>query len=251
MGSNTFKVKEIGQGKVPLWKQYAALSLGKTDFLSLLKYELVLLLCNGLPGALGLFLRGKLYPKILGSVGKGVVFGANLTLRHPHKIRIGDNAIIDDNCVLDAKGENNKGITIGDGVFIGRNSILNCKDGDMEIHSKANLGANCIFFSWNQLVVGRGTMIAAYSYLMSGGRYDYRSNTPLAEQSSYSKGPTIIGSNCWLGTKAVVLDNVVIGDSSVVGAGAVVTKNVPSQAIVMGIPAKIVNYINTDEAVRS
>ena len=40
---------------------------------------------------------------------------------------------IDDNCLLDAKGESNRGIRIGDGVFIGRNTILSCKNGDIEL----------------------------------------------------------------------------------------------------------------------
>ncbi len=62
------------------------------------------------PGALGLFLRSKLYPLILGSVGRNVVFGVNVTLRHPHKIHIGDNVVIDDQCCLDAKGTDNRGI---------------------------------------------------------------------------------------------------------------------------------------------
>ena len=44
-----------------------------------------------------------------------------------------DNVVIDDNCLLDAKGESNRGIRIGDGVFIGRNTILSCKNGDIEL----------------------------------------------------------------------------------------------------------------------
>ena len=77
------------------------------------------------------FLRGKLYPLILGRVGRNVVFGANVTLRHPHKIAIGDNVVIDDQCCLDAKGTDNRGIVIGNGVFVGRNTILSCKNGDI------------------------------------------------------------------------------------------------------------------------
>ena len=72
-----------------------------------------------MPGALGLLLRSKLYPRLLGRTGRNVTFGVNVVLRHPHKIRIGDNVVIDDGCCLDAKGTDNEGITIGDGVFVG------------------------------------------------------------------------------------------------------------------------------------
>ncbi len=242
MDSAKFKVKDISQSKTPKWQQYAAITIGKIDGLSLLKYELIILLCNDLPGALGLYLRSKLYPSLLGAVGKNVIFGRGISLRHPHKICIGDNVIIDDNCLLDAKGHENSGITIGDGAFIGRNAIVYCKNGDIDIQSRVNLGSNCQLFSAKKLVIGQGTLIAAYSYMMSGGRYQYQSEVPLAEQSSYSEGPTVIGNNCWIGAKCVVLDSVSVGDNAVIGAGAIVTKDIPTNAIAMGIPAKVVDH---------
>ena len=64
-----------------------------------------MLIAQWVPGALGLALRKTLYPLLLGACGRGVVFGQNVVLRHPHKIRIGDNVVIDDNCLLDAKGD--------------------------------------------------------------------------------------------------------------------------------------------------
>ncbi|MGB3298854.1 MAG: acyltransferase [Phormidesmis sp.] len=251
MESGKFKVREFGEAKTPKWKQYAALTIGTTSVGSLIQFELISLLCSNLPGALGLLLRSKLYPALLGEVGKNVVFGRGVTLRHPGKIKIGSNVIIDDNCVLDAKGENNAGISIGDGVFIGRNTILYCKNGDIDIQAKVNIGANCEVYSKRRLVIGKGTLIAAYNYIMSGGQYDYLSAIPLADQSSYSKGPTLIGENCWIGAKGVVLDGVSIGDNVIVGAGAIVTKDLPTNAIAMGIPAKVVDYKKVPEAVPS
>ncbi len=80
------------------------------------------MLAQARAGALGLALRKALYPLLLGSCGRNVVFGQNVVLRHPHKIHIGSNVVVDDNCLLDAKGESNRGIRIGSGVFIGRNT---------------------------------------------------------------------------------------------------------------------------------
>ena len=110
---------------------------------------------NRVPGALGLVLRKMLYPRLLGACGRNVVFGQNVVLRHPHKIRIGDNVVIDDNCLLDAKGDRNGGIAIGDGVFVGRNSILSCKDGDITLDDGANIGFNCEIFSASHVRIGR------------------------------------------------------------------------------------------------
>lgn len=238
MGQGSFKVKKISAGRVSRWRQYAQLVVGKTDLVSLLKYEVITCFFGNLPGALGLYLRGRTYPLILGAVGPNVVFGRGITLRHPHKIRIGRDVIIDDHCMVDAKGQANRGISIGDGAFIGRNSVLYCKDGDIEIQPQVNIGFNCGIFSSHRVIVGRGTMVAAYCYIMSGGSYELNSEGYFAEQDGYAKGPTIIGEGCWLGAKVVVQDGASIGERTVVGTGAVVIKDLPARVVAVGIPAK-------------
>lgn len=221
-------------------QKYQELIIGKTGWGSLIKYELIILLCSTLPGVLGLFLRSKLYPLLLGSCGKGVVFGANVVLRHPHKIHIGDDVVIDDNCLLDAKGVSNKGIQIGNGVFVGRNSILSCKDGDIILEDNVNMGFNCEIFSSSEVVVGRKTMIAAYCYLIAGN-YDTSAGVPFAEQDGFGSGNGVhIGEYAWLAADVKVLDDVVIGEHTVVGAGAVVNRSLPANTLAAGIPAKVI-----------
>src|SRR6188472_640447 len=127
-------------------QKYAALVVGQPGLAALLTYELVVTLSQARAGALGLVMRKALYPLLLGSCGRNVVFGQNVVLRHPHKIHIRDNVVVDDNCLLDAKGQSNNGIRIGSGVFIGRNTILSCKNGDIDIADDANIGFNCELF---------------------------------------------------------------------------------------------------------
>ena len=95
--------------------KYARLVVGRAGWRALLKHEAITLVSQAVPGALGLVLRKLLYPRLLGACGRNVVFGQNVVLRHPGKIRIGDNVVIDDNCLLDAKGDGNGGIEIGSG----------------------------------------------------------------------------------------------------------------------------------------
>ena len=143
--------------------KYSALVVGRPGLGALLKYELVVSLAQARAGALGLALRKLLYPMLLGSCGRNVVFGQNVVLRHPHKIHIGNNVVVDDHCLLDAKGETNRGIRIGDGVFIGRNTILSCKNGDIELADGANLGFNCEVFSASRVTIGKSVLMAAYA----------------------------------------------------------------------------------------
>ena len=220
-------------------EKYAALVVGRPGWGALLKHELIVLASQHVPGALGFVLRKAFYPALLGACGRNVIFGQNVVLRHPHKIRIGDNVVIDDNCLLDAKGESNHGITIGHGVFIGRNSILSCKNGDIELADGVNIGFNCELFSASRVSVGRDTLLAAYCYVI-GGDHDFSDvSRPVIEQGRKSDGVNL-GAGVWLGAGAKLLDGVRVGDGAVIGAGAVVRSDVPAGAIAVGMPAKVV-----------
>jgi acetyltransferase-like isoleucine patch superfamily enzyme len=220
-------------------ERYSALVIGRPGWGALLHYEAVQLFGQHVPGALGLALRKTFFPTLLGACGRNVVFGQNVVLRHPHKIRIGDNVAIDDNCLLDAKGDSNTGITIGSGVFIGRNSILSCKNGDIVLGDGANIGFNCEVFSASRVSIGRETLLAAYCYVI-GGDHDFSDpTTAIVAQGRRSEGVSI-GAGAWLGAGAKILDGVAIGDRAIVGAGAVVRDAVPDGAIAVGIPARVV-----------
>ena len=219
--------------------KYRDLVIGRAGVGPLVAHELVMLLSSWVPGALGLFLRSKLYPLLLGSVGRNVVFGVNVTIRHPHKIAIGDNVVIDDGCCLDAKGTDNTGIAIGTGVFVGRNTILSCKNGDIVIDDHANLGFNCEIFSASRVRVGKHILMAAYTYLVGGDHLYDRTDIPVLQQGRTSRGIEV-DDNVWLGTHVVVTDGSTIGRDAIIGAGAVVVGEIPEFAIAAGIPAKVI-----------
>jgi acetyltransferase-like isoleucine patch superfamily enzyme len=230
---------DLSSARVSAREKYCALIVGQPGWEALLKYELVVMLSQSVPGALGLAMRKGLYPLLLGACGRNVVFGQNVVLRHPHKIHIGDNVVIDDNCLVDAKGTSNAGIRIGSGAFVGRNTILSCKNGDIELGEGANIGFNCEVFSASRVRIGARAMLAAYCYLI-GGDHDFTdASRPVLEQARTSAGISV-GDGAWLGAGAKVLDGVEIGRNAVIGAGAVVRGSVPDRATAVGVPARIV-----------
>ncbi|HXE80002.1 MAG TPA: acyltransferase [Vicinamibacterales bacterium] len=220
-------------------EKYQALVVGRPGWPALIAHELVTLASQSMPGAAGLVLRKVLYPLLLGACGRNVVFGQNVVLRHPHKIRIGDNVVIDDNCLLDAKGDTNAGIRIGSGVFIGRNTILSCKNGDIVLQDGANIGFNCEIFSASTVEIGAQTLMAAYGYVVGGDHEPDDPDRPVLEQGRTSTGIRI-GAGAWLGAGVKVLDGADIGDAAIIGAGAVVTRPVPTRAVAVGVPARVV-----------
>jgi acetyltransferase-like isoleucine patch superfamily enzyme len=219
--------------------KYQALVVGQPGLAALVRHELVTMVAQSMPGAAGLALRKWLYPLLLGACGRNVVFGQHVVLRHPHKIRIGNNVVIDDQCLLDAKGEGNDGIAIGNGVFVGRNTILSCKGGSIALGDGANVGFNCEVFSASRVTIGARTLLAAYCYVI-GGDHEYADPAvPILDQPRSSKG-VAIGAGAWLGAGAKVLDGASVGDGAIVGAGAVVRGAVPAGAIAVGLPARVV-----------
>jgi acetyltransferase-like isoleucine patch superfamily enzyme len=239
--------KELFDERKSKRQRYAELFVGEDGLWALLKYEVVVTCCSWVPGALGLLLRSRLYPTLFARVGRNVTFGQNVVLRHPGKIRVGDNVVIDDNCCLDAKGSDNRGIDIGDRVFVGRNTILSCKNGDIVLDDDANIGFNVEIFSASRVRVGKKVLVAAYTYLVGGDHLYDRTDIPVLDQGRTARGIEV-GDHAWLGAHVVVTDGSRVGRDAIVGAGAVVVGEVPDFAIVTGIPAKVVR--NRIEAAR-
>jgi acetyltransferase-like isoleucine patch superfamily enzyme len=224
--------------------KYQDLVVGSRSLARLALYETVVLLTSWVPGALGLVLRKVTYPWLLGSSGRNVTFGHGVVLRHPHKVHLGDDVVVDDLVVLDAKGTSNTGIRIGNGVFLGRGTILSCKDGDITLGDHVNIGFQSEIFSGSSVTVGRHGLFAAYTYLVGGGHEFARADVPVIEQERRSRGITL-GEDVWLGAGAKVMDGVTIGDHAVVGAGAVVTGDLPAGVVAVGVPARVVRSRET------
>lgn len=226
-------------GKTPLQK-YMDMQIGLRSWWALLKYEFVMMLCNSRTGAIGYLLRRVFYPLIFGKIGRNVTFGRNITIRHPHKIKIGENCIIDENCVLDAKGDDLRGIEMGNNCVLSRNNILSCKGGYIKLGDGTNIAQNSLVHSERAVELGRNTLVASYVYFVGGGNHDFsRTDIPVIQQPSLSRGGIFIEDNCWFGAGVIVLDGSRIGRDCVVAAGAVVNSDLPPFSIAVGMPAKV------------
>jgi acetyltransferase-like isoleucine patch superfamily enzyme len=230
--------KVLADDRTSAVAKYRQIFIGDKNLFFLLKYECIVLLFSWIPGAIGFFLRKIFYPFIIKQVGRGVVFGRNVTLRHPHKIVIGDNTFIDDNAVLDAKGRGNDGLLIGQNVFVGQNTILSCKEGSIRIEDWCALSSNCSLLSESKIRIGKFCYLAGQCYLVAGGNHGYdRTDVPIMFQPSVDKGGIDIGEDVWLGASVTVLDGVSVGKGSVIGAGSLVVESLPPYSVAVGVPA--------------
>jgi len=133
-------------------------------------------------------------------------------------------------------------------------SEINPPKGQVEI-GKFSIGYPKIL-SWrtdDKLKAGKFCMFAHDVMILAGGEHDLKRVTcyPLKtsfhlsnkhSEDSENKGPVIIGNDVWIGAGAIILSGVTISDGVIVGAGSVVTRNIPPYAIVAGNPARIIRY---------
>ncbi|OPX44823.1 virginiamycin A acetyltransferase [Ruminiclostridium hungatei] len=177
---------------------------------------------------------------------KGLFFcGKKVRIRSGRNLYLDRNVIFEDNVFINALSK--YGVRIGKNVSIGRNSIIECTGVIRELGESLHIGDNVgispnAFFAvrgkveiGDNTIFGPGVSLHAENHIF-GDRFK-----PIRAQGATRKG-ICIGKDCWIGSKAVILDGVHIGDGAIVAAGAVVTGNVPEYAIVGGVPAKIIKY---------
>lgn len=243
--SDIIRDKIVKSQTSPL-KVYKELSVGSVGFLSFLFYEFITTVLGPMPGGLGFYLRKKFYSKLFKKVGRGIIVGKNVVIRHPKKISIGDFVTIDDNCVIDGRGSGDEGLIIEDQVILNRNCMILAKTGYIRLGKRTSLGANSVIVSMSGVDIGEAVLTAGNCYI-SAGLYNFdKLDIPIMDQTAYSKGPILIGKNCWFGTSVTILDGVKIGEGAVLGASSVVNKDIPDYAIAFGVPAKVYKIRGTN-----
>lgn len=153
-----------------------------------------------------------------------------------------------------------KSIEIGLNTKICKYTVLSTWGGD-DNHTKLKIGGKCNIGEYNHITaansisIGNGVLTGRWVTITdnSHGRIlESEMDIEPQKRDVYSKGPVIIGNNVWLGDKVTVCPGVHIGDGCVIGANAVITKDIPPYCVACGNPAKVVKIIkdnNTNERV--
>ncbi len=233
------------------FRKYREVTGGTMSLPAFLYFEVVTCLFGGMRGMLGLGLRALAYPPLFRSCGKGVIFGRNLTIRHPRRIQLGDRCVLSDDVALDAKGIEGEGIIIRDGVFVGRGTIITMAGGTITLDEQCNIGSYCRIGTYGNSRIGKKALLAAYVYIVGAHHDTSRLDIPILDQPNLTKGGATVGDGCWLGARVTVMDGCSIGHDAIIGAHAVVTRDIPPYAVAAGLPAVVKKTRLTDEALHS
>lgn len=237
------KTHEAITGQGSAFSQYKEVIVGKPSLLFFLYYELCLLF-SIIPGALGMFLRKKFWPGLFHSCGNGVLFGANIVIRHPKRIMLGDRVVISDGCILDGRSpELDIAISLDDDVMLSNDVMLSCKNGSIKIGRNTGINAQTIIQSTSRcpVVIGQDVIMGQRSFVIGGGNYNTTDiDIPIRLQGIKPDGGVNVENNVWLGGNVTVLGGVTIGHGSIISASSVMTKSVEPMSICQGIPGRIV-----------
>lgn len=202
------------------------------------RISVVDLLCVASTSGVGL-LRGTIR-----SVGSRTIdpflCGYRVRLQGRRHIAIGRGTLIEDGVVLYARGGGK--LVIGPGCVIGRGTVIELASGvrhaggDFHLGAGSSLAEYCYVGAAGDVTIGSQVMMGQFVSLHSENHL-FAPGKPIKEQGVV-RAPIVIQDDSWLGAGVRVLAGVTIGSGAVVAAGAVVTSDVPSGALVAGVPAR-------------
>jgi acetyltransferase-like isoleucine patch superfamily enzyme len=130
-------------------------------------------------------------------------------------------------------------ITLGRWSWLGHGCKVRAHEGSVSIGAKSVLGQECTISAYQHVSIGRECIIADRVMMIDFDHGMVEVERPIREQGIY-KRDVKVGHNVWIGYGACVLRGVTVGDNAVIGTSSVVTADVPANAVVGGIPAKLI-----------
>ena len=123
----------------------------------------------------------------------------------------------------------------GKNVNIERNAVFSP---GLKIGDNSGVGINCEVYG--AVTIGDNVMMGPEVVIYTSGHRFDRTDIPMREQGSTEPREVIIGNDVWIGRRAMIMPGVTIGDGCVIGAGAVVTKDIPEYSVAVGVPAWVI-----------
>jgi acetyltransferase-like isoleucine patch superfamily enzyme len=129
-------------------------------------------------------------------------------------------------------------VHLGRWSWIGHGSKIRAHEGEVRIGAKSVLGQECTVSSFQHVSIGRECIVADRVMLIDFDHGVVEVERPIRHQGIY-KRDVRVGNNVWIGYGAAFLRGVTVGDNAVIGTYTVVNKDVPANAVVAGVPVRL------------
>jgi len=140
-------------------------------------------------------------------------------------------------------------IELGRWSWLGHGTKIRCHEGLVSIGAKTVLGQECTISAYQHVSIGRECVVADRVMLIDFDHGAVEVERPIRLQGIY-KRDVRVGNNVWIGYGACILRGVTIGDNAIIGTSAVVTRDVPENAVVAGVPARVIRMREAPRSMR-
>ncbi|MGB2711566.1 MAG: acyltransferase [Conexibacter sp.] len=140
-------------------------------------------------------------------------------------------------------------VVLGRWSWLGHGTKIRAHEGEVSIGAKTVLGQECTISAYQHVSIGRECIVADRVMLIDFDHGVVEVERPIRLQGIY-KRDVRVGHNVWIGYGACVLRGVEVGDNAILGTSAVVTKDVPTNAVAAGIPARVIRMRDKPETLR-
>jgi acetyltransferase-like isoleucine patch superfamily enzyme len=233
-----------GEGTIPSgglkesFRQYREKVYGDRSLARFFGQGLLLTLLSCFPTVAGSLLRGYLYRLVLGRLGRKCFIEKNIRFFNPARLLLGDRVFLGEGSFFDI-GSGPSAIMIGSDSHISRAVTIRTQLGKVAIGEKINVGSNSFIYGYGDIEIGDNTLIANQVEIISGTHTFDDLSRPMRFQGR-TPSRIVIGEDVWIGTHAIILGGVKIGRGAVIGAGAVVHRDIQEYAVAVGVPARVV-----------
>jgi acetyltransferase-like isoleucine patch superfamily enzyme len=143
----------------------------------------------------------------------------------------------------------NATLRVGRWAWIGHGSKIRVHEGEVSIGAKTVVGQECTVSAFQHVSIGRECIVADRVMLIDFDHGVTEVDRPIRQQGIY-KRDVLVGHNVWIGYGACILRGVTVGENSVIGTSAVVPKDVPANAVVGGVPARVIRMRDAPQSMR-
>ncbi|MGC8875025.1 MAG: acyltransferase [Chloroflexia bacterium] len=202
-------------------------------------------LLGWIPGLPGLALRALFYRWILKMDGLAAI-EAGVRLRFANRIRLGRGVYLDEGVYIHACPN---GVEIGERTLVMHHAelhVYNFRDiphAGIRVGRQSLIGEFCVLRGQGGITIGDRVYFAPLVQVLAVNHVYDDPGRPFVEQGITAQG-IVIEDDVWVGAGAIILDGVRVGRGAVIGAGSIVTEDVPPHTVVAGVPARVVRAID-------
>ena len=138
-----------------------------------------------------------------------------------------------------------RGVDMAETAYISQRGFVRIGRGKLILEDNSQINPHCFLLNADSIKIGKNSTLAYQTTILTSANPNYPYNK-LSELYPPMHAPVVIGDNVWVGARSVILPGVTIGNNVVIAAGAVVTKDIPDNSLVAGVPAVVKRKIQYD-----